>query len=120
MEDNLLKMVLKIILKFFKIIIIVIAIYFLLSYLSVISQRIAYPFQLEIYEGLIIDHCIRVIEGKTIYPEPNAEFIPLIYPPLYFWVNAFFMKTFGVNFWIARAISVFSSFLVGFLIFKDF
>lgn len=111
-------MIIKIILKFLKIFIIIIAIYFLLSYILVIFQRIAYPFELEIHEGLMIDHCIRVLQNKTLYLEPNATFIPFVYPPLYFWVGAFFMKIFGVNFWAVRTISVLSSFLAGFLIFK--
>ncbi len=111
-------MINKIILKFLKISIIIVAVYFLLSYLFVVFKRIAHPFELELYEGIIMDHCIRVFQGKTLYPAPNAEFIPLIYPPLYFWVSAFFMKILGLNFSAARIVSVLSSFLVGFLIFK--
>ena len=61
--------------------IIVLSASFILCYLYAAYKRLLYPFELEWLEGYILAAAARIIDGKSIYPPPNPEFIPLLYPP---------------------------------------
>ena len=39
-------------------------------------------------EGGVLLHAHRALEGKSLYPLPSEEYIPFIYPPLYYWLLA--------------------------------
>ncbi len=45
--------------------------------------RIPYPFDLEWMEGGMLVHVQRLREGLGLFIEPNADFVPYIYPPGY-------------------------------------
>lgn len=57
--------------------------------------RIPWPYELEWMEGGCVDAVQRVLDGRTIYPEPSLEFIPFLYTPLYFWLCAPVMALLG-------------------------
>lgn len=49
-------------------------------------ERIAYPYDIEWMEGGMLVHVWRIREGLGLYTEPDADWIPYIYPPLYPWL----------------------------------
>jgi len=104
--------------KVIKGIIIFLSSYFILCYLYVVSKRLLYPFELEWLEGYFLVGIARILKNESIYPPPNAEFIPFLYPPLYYWIVAGLAKITGVNFGIARLVSILSSLLSGFIIYQ--
>jgi 4-amino-4-deoxy-L-arabinose transferase-like glycosyltransferase len=57
-------------------------------YLVLVALRIRYPFELEWMEGGALDHMLRVLDGKSLYVQPNLEFVPYVYTPLHYWVSA--------------------------------
>ena len=83
----------------------------------VVALRITYPFELEWMEGAIVDHVIRVLEGHPLYVEPSLEFIPFIYPPLYYYIAALFSKIVGVGFFAPRLVSYLSALFCFYFIF---
>lgn len=100
-------------------IIVLLGLYFILSYLFMVSKRLFYPFELEWLEGYFISAVLRVLHNKPIYPAPNHEFVPFLYPPLYYWLNGGLAKIFGVTgFVTARLVSVSASFLSSLIIYK--
>jgi hypothetical protein len=84
------------------------AFYYLVILLVCFGVRLPYPYELEWMEGGSLDHCLRAIESKPLYLEPNREFVPFIYPPFYYFAGALLMKLFGVSLVVLRGISVVS------------
>lgn len=74
------------------------------------SHRARYPYELEWMEGAMVDHVARVLAGKPIYTRPSLEFVPFVYPPLYYWVSAASASLFGLGFFALRFVSLVSSF----------
>ena len=91
---------------------------FILCYLYVISKRLFYPFELEWLEGYFLAGVIQIVNNQSVYSSPNTEFISLLYPPLYYLLVGGLAKVLGVSFWTARLVSVLSSFLSGFIIYR--
>ncbi|MBI1784205.1 hypothetical protein HYR69_03595, partial [Candidatus Sumerlaeota bacterium] len=58
----------------------------------VIDNRIRTFHELEMYEGDMTLHAIRVLEGRELYPSRNGDYIPLLYTPLYSYLHAWMMK----------------------------
>lgn len=95
---------------------------FLITYLWIVISRVHYPFELEWIEGGILEVVHRVIEGESIYVEPSIDFVPFLYPPLYFYLSAGFSKIFGFGFFPLRFVSFLAStisFSMIFLIVRD-
>ncbi|MCP4808150.1 MAG: hypothetical protein GY913_31160 [Proteobacteria bacterium] len=65
--------------------------------------RAVYPFDIEWMEGGMLVHVLRVREGLGLYIEPDADFIPYIYPPLYPWVCGLFGEP---SYLIGRSVSM--------------
>ena len=82
------------------------AVFFIVQFLMIAVLRISYPFDLEWMEGGMVDHILRVIDGRQLYVPPSLEFIPYIYPPLYYWVSAPFTWLFGPTATGARLVSL--------------
>jgi len=61
---------------------------FIVMFVVVALLRISYPFELEWVEGTMVDHVQRVLEGKPLYVQPSVDFVPAIYPPLYYYASA--------------------------------
>jgi hypothetical protein len=51
-------------------------------------RRLFYPYELEWMTGSILDHIERVRSGQPLYVAPTGDWIPFMYPPLYYWVAA--------------------------------
>ena len=108
--------------KTLKFILIAIAILYIIVYLYVVFNRITYPFELEWMEGGSVDHIKRILDGEKLYVKPTLEFVPYIYPPLYFYTSAVLSKIMGVGFLPLRVVSFISSlgcFLMIYLIVKN-
>lgn len=54
----------------------------------VMASRLGHPSDLEWMTGSVLDHMERVREGKPLYVTASARWIPLLYPPLYYWLGA--------------------------------
>ena len=54
-----------------------------------VVQRFRFPSELEWMTGSVLDHVERVRDGKPVYTEPTVDWIPFLYPPLYYWLSAF-------------------------------
>ena len=57
-------------------------------YAALALIRVPHPFELEWMEGGSVSHVARLVAGKSIYGPPTLEFIPYVYPPLYYLVAA--------------------------------
>jgi 4-amino-4-deoxy-L-arabinose transferase-like glycosyltransferase len=71
--------------------------------------RIRYPYELEWLEGGAVDHVARILAGEKLYVPPTADFVPFIYPPLYFYIAALVSKLTGLGFAPLRLVSFVSS-----------
>lgn len=81
------------------------ALLFAVSFIYVAIHSMSFPFMLEWMEGQSIDVIRRVIAGEPLYARPTLDYVPLIYPPYYFYVAAFFSLVTGGDFLPARLVS---------------
>jgi len=82
---------------------------FILLYIVLALWRMPYPFELEWQEGSMVDHVQRVLDGQPLYTEPSVEWVPAIYPPLYYYVSAGAALILGIGFLPLRLISFLAS-----------
>ena len=94
----------------FKVILILIAIFYIGLYLWTVFHRIGYPFELEWMEGAMVDECRQLLSGNQLYRSPGLDYVPFIYPPGYFVVSAIAMRLFGVGIFAPRLVSLLASF----------
>jgi len=95
----------------------VVTIIYVVAYLAIALSRIKYPFELEWMEGAMVDHVRRILAGEKLYVAPSLEFIPYLYPPLYFYLSALISSVIGIGFLPLRFISFVSSLGCFFVIF---
>jgi hypothetical protein len=69
----------------------------------------AYPYELNWFEGMSVDLVRRILSGQSIYVAPSIDFIPHIYTPLYYYVAAALSPILGVGFLPLRLVSFASS-----------
>ncbi len=94
-------------------------IYFIGTVFYIIAKRINYPFELEWMEGGSLIQVRRLIEGKNLYVSPSIEYVPQIYPPLYYYISAIFSKILQNNWFLPlRLLSLLSTIGIGALIFS--
>ncbi|MDX2072937.1 MAG: glycosyltransferase family 39 protein [Alphaproteobacteria bacterium] len=93
------------------------AAWYILCFVAVALLSMNYPYFLEWMEGHVMDIVMRVREGLPIYVPPSIDYIPFIYPPLYYYVSALFSLLFGPDFFAARLVSFLSIMGVGALLF---
>lgn len=82
---------------------------YILSYVIVALIRMHYPFELQWIEGASLIEVQRINAGKEIYTSPSIHYIPMIYPPLYFYTSALIAKILGSGFFPLRLLSFLSS-----------
>lgn len=82
---------------------------FLIVYLAIVAARIAYPFELEWMEGASLQQVQRILSGQSLYVAPNLDFIPLVYPPLYYHLSALMAALIGGTFLPLRLVSFLAS-----------
>ena len=76
-------------------------------------MRLAYPYEVEWMEGAMLDHVVRIFADKPIYSAPSIDFIPWLYPPLYYYVVWISAKIFGMGFFAGRIVSFLSTTVIG-------
>ncbi len=82
---------------------------FIVLVLTLSIMRLLYPYEIEWMEGAMLDHVVRILDGKPIYSAPTIDFIPWLYPPLYYYVVASVAKTVGIGFFAGRIVSFIST-----------
>lgn len=85
------------------------AVAYLAVFVCLAALRIRYPYELEWLEGGAVDHVARILAGEKLYVSPSADYVPFIYPPLYFYVAALVSKLTGLGFAPLRLVSFVSS-----------
>ena len=95
--------------KIFQGLIIAFCIAFIGIDLFITFSRMFYPYQLEWMEGAGLVQVSRLLAGKALYVSPSVDFVPLIYPPLYFYVSAAIARLSGLGFGALRFVSFLSS-----------
>jgi len=92
-------------------------------YLRFAFAHLRYPGELDYIEGVMLDHVVRLVEGKPLYVAPSAAFITLAYMPGYTFVVSLLARVLGVSFFTGRLVSVAgsltSAFLVGFIVRRE-
>lgn len=71
-----------------------------------VSQRIAFPAELEHIEGSVVNQVLRIEQGQPLYTRPSFEYAPNLYTPLYYYVAAGIAAASGTDFTSARIVSV--------------
>ena len=87
----------------------------ILQWLGAMGSRLTNPYPVEWLEGAFVAHSLRVLHGQPIYIAPSAEFIPNLYPPLAYWVQALAMQWIGPTLPAARWVSVLATVGVAYL-----
>ncbi|HEY3383956.1 MAG TPA: glycosyltransferase family 39 protein [Vicinamibacterales bacterium] len=90
---------------------------YLLAYTAVALARMAFPFDIEVLEGTILDHVHRVLLGQNVYPPPSLDFVATMYAPGYYYVSAAVAAWLGEGFLALRLVSFLSSIAVMAIIF---
>lgn len=83
--------------------------YYFFAFLYITSARIQYPFALEWMEGTSLVQVQRILSGELLYVRPSLEYVPLIYPPVYYYISAALTKLLGFGFFPLRLVSLFAS-----------
>jgi len=78
----------------------------LVSLLVAVAGRIGFPYCLEWMEGAMVDNVERVLDGKRLFTPPSLEFVPYIYPPVYYWFSAAIAWVVGLGYLPLRIVSV--------------
>jgi len=81
---------------------------FILLFLGTALARVSYPYELEWMEGAMVQGVLRLLNGSPLYVQPSIDYIPFIYPPLYFYVSAAVSLLTGPGFLPLRLVSLFS------------
>ena len=79
---------------------------YILAFVLAAITRLVYPYELEWNEGAVLDHAIRLLEGKPLYTAPSLDFAPFVYTPLYYCAVALVMKIGGIGLWAGRLVSI--------------
>lgn len=81
-------------------------------------NRVTFPLNLEAMELLKLQHVKRLLADQPLYVAPSADFIPLVYNPLYYYLNVPFTWLWGANLFAMRMASIvgaLGSYLITFL-----
>ena len=81
------------------------AVAYVVLYVGMALVRLRYPFELEWMEGSIVEHVRRAAAGEKIYVPPSIDFVPFLYPPLYYYVSAVVALATEVGFFPLRLVS---------------
>ena len=86
-----------------------IAVAYLVIYLWMVYYRIRYPFDLEWIEGGMVNQVQRLLHGQSMYVAPAINFVPFLYPPVYFYFSALASLIFGIGLFPLRLVSFLAS-----------
>ena len=91
------------------------AVVYLIIYLWMAYYRLRYPFDLEWIEGGMVDQVQRLLHGQSMYVAPGINYVPFLYPPVFFYFSAAASLLFGGGFFPLRLVSFLAS-LVSFTV----
>ncbi len=91
---------------------------YIFIYLYCALIRLRYPFELEWLEGGLVNQVQRIVNHQGVYVAPSIDFVPFLYPPMYFALSAIASLVFGTGFFSLRLISFISSLVAFILIFS--
>ena len=94
------------------------ALAYVVVYVGIALLRLRYPFELEWMEGSMVEHVRRAAAGQKIYVPPSVDFVPYLYPPLYYYVSAVVALASGIGFFPLRLVSFAASLGVFTIIFS--
>jgi len=92
------------------------AAWFTLMVLAIAVWHLRYPYEVEWYEGLMMDHVMRVVHGLPIYAQPGVYFSATLYQPLYFYLVAPLVFLIGPSFLAGRIVTIACTLLTAVLI----
>ncbi len=72
----------------------------------VAANHLGFPLNLEAMETTVLDHVRRAMTGQPIYIQPTAQFAPLAYNPLYYYVCALFAQFLGLSLTTLREVTL--------------
>ena len=78
------------------------------AFLGLAILRLGYPLELDYIEGVMMDHIVRLSQGRPIYVAPSLDFITLAYMPGYATVSSLLARVVGPHFWVPRLVSLLS------------
>ena len=70
------------------------------------TNHIGFPLNLDLMEGVILQHFERAASFQAVYPQPTPEYVPLAYNPLYYVLAVPFGWIFGVNLFSLRLVAI--------------
>lgn len=82
-----------------------------IAYGIVAVNTLGYPYVLEWMEGGSVDAIARVARGEPLYVQPSLEYVPHLYPPLYYWVAGAAAQLAEPSLLLARSVSLVSTLL---------
>ncbi len=74
--------------------------------IALVANHIAFPFHLDLMEGVVMQHARRALHGESIYPLPTPGFVPLAYNALFYILSVPFLRIFGDSLTTLRLVSV--------------
>ena len=74
--------------------------------IAAIVVRMPYKCPLDPWESIIVSDAYRASAGLAVYTTPMLDHSTHIYGPLITYVTGFIFKFTGINFWVARSLSV--------------
>jgi hypothetical protein len=77
------------------------ALYFILS-----IPRLLFPYEIEWMEGSLLDHALRIYQGKQLFVAPSIQMVNWQYQPLYYYAVAGAMHLFGITYLAGRSVSL--------------
>jgi len=73
---------------------------------------VAFPWQMDYDEGVILNASWRLAQGQSPYPPLTPDqFISSVYSPLFYALNALALKIWGLNLWSGRGLSLLGTLL---------
>ncbi len=78
----------------------------LVLFLAVALARLGHPYELEWIEGGMRDAVRRVLAGLPLYGAPAIDYVPFLYPPVFFHAAALVARVTGEGFAAMRVVSL--------------
>lgn len=91
--------------KLLRVLVVAVAVFVMLLFVITALGRLHYPYELEELEGYMFLSTLRVFHGQALYPRPSLEFIPYMYPPVYYYVCAALGHVMGMSITTLRVVS---------------
>ncbi|HEY2898297.1 MAG TPA: hypothetical protein VGJ12_14250 [Gemmatimonadaceae bacterium] len=74
--------------------------------IALVVNHVFFPFNIDLMESVVLQHARRAMHGKSIYPVPTPQFVPLAYNALLYIIAVPFLRIFGDTLTTLRMVSV--------------